>query len=297
MKSIDVIIVSYDCRVALHRLLSCFLDNERAGFEVRILVFENGEDLDQVESITANCDSIILRKNPRNLGFAASVNLGIEDGDSDYIVLSNPDARVSRLFLKNVIDFFERQPDVGIMGPRVLNDDGSLQGSARAFPNLLTGLFGRASLLSQLFPTNCLTRKNVLDSGVDGQKVMEVDWVSGACMVVRRKAIEEVGLLDERFFMYWEDADWCRRMREKGWKVIYNPSISVYHSGGQSSRKRPIRSLLAFTKSAHLLYAKYAKGSQRLLGPFVFGLLSLRFYTLAAIMLLKSVVKYSGPTD
>jgi GT2 family glycosyltransferase len=116
---------------------------------------------------------------------------------------------------------------------------------------------------------------------------MEVDWVSGACMVIRRKAIKDVGLLDERFFMYWEDADWCRRMWEKGWKVVYFPQAAIYHHVGKSSDSRPLRSIYHFHKSAYRLHEKYTKFPLSLLNPLVLALLAIRGIIASVISIIK----------
>jgi len=165
---------------------------------------------------------------------------------------------------------------VGVLGPAVMNGDGSLQGSARSYPSPLTAVFGRSSILSKWFPNNPLTSQNLLTTRSDGHTPMEVDWVSGACMLVRRRAMAEVGLLDERFFMYWEDADWCRRFWDREWKVVYFPRVSIVHYVGVSSTKNPFRSALEFHKSSYRLFGKYAHPSLLPLKPLVIGGLSLR---------------------
>ncbi|MFP4347730.1 MAG: glycosyltransferase family 2 protein, partial [Desulfococcaceae bacterium] len=139
--------------------------------------------------------------------------------------------------------------------------DGGIQNSARSFPTPWTTFFGRSSWLSRRFPNNPITRRNLVNKRSDGNSPMEVDWVSGACMVVRRKAIEAVGPMDERFFMYWEDADWCRRMWDHGWRVVYYPKACIYHYGGKSSDQNRYRSAVEFHKSAYRLYSKYATSS------------------------------------
>ncbi len=162
------------------------------------------------------------------------------------------------------------------MGPQILDRDGSVQGSARAFPTPLTGLFGRSSFLTRFFPNNSLTRKNILTTRSDCKTPMEVHRVSGACMVVRRKAVDDVGLMDERFFLYWEDADWCKRMRDKGWKVVYFPRASVVHYVGVSSAQAFMRSTVEFHKSSYRLFDKYSKPPLRFLRPLAIAGLSLR---------------------
>ena len=193
-----------------------------------------------------------------------------------YVVLLNPDTTVQDGLFKSAVAFMEENPEVGILGPRILNADGSIQGSARGFPTPLTAFFGRNSLLTRVFPSNRITRENILTTKSDGKTPMEVDWVSGACMLVRREAVEDVGLMDERFFMYWEDADWCRRMLQKNWKVSYFPQASILHYVGVSSGHLLFRSIFEFHKSIYWLFHKYNKPFLRILEPVVIGGLSFR---------------------
>ncbi|NVM27039.1 MAG: glycosyltransferase, partial [Desulfobacterales bacterium] len=178
-------------------------------------------------------------------------------------------------FFEPILRYMEQHPYVGIVGPKILNHDGSVQGSARTFPTPLTGLFGRSSVLTRFFPNNPFTRANILTTRSDGKTPMEVDWVSGACMVVRRKALDDVGLLDERFFMYWEDADWCRRMWRKGGKVVYFPQASVVHYVGASSGQAPLRSIFEFHKSSYRLFEKYNKAPVWFMKPLAIAGISL----------------------
>ncbi|MEW5910692.1 MAG: glycosyltransferase, partial [Thermodesulfobacteriota bacterium] len=160
--------------------------------------------------------------------------------------------------------------------------DGKVQGSARSFPTPLTAFFGRKSLFTRLFPNNPITTSNVLTTRSDGITPMEVDWVSGACMVVNKKAVDQVGLLDERFFIYWEDADWCRRMWDAGWKIVYFPGSCVVHYVGVSSDQLLIRSQYEFHKSVYLLFDKYNRPSSWFMKAFIiFGL----FFRLCFVVL------------
>jgi len=131
-----------------------------------------------------------------------------------------------------MVAYADAHPDVGVVGPQLLNSDGSVQSSRRRFPTLMTGLF-ESTWLEPLAPRDVLRRYYVLDQPDDA--IQEVDWLFGACFLVRRKVIEQVGALDEGFFMYSEEMDWCRRIRQAGWKVVYLPEAQVIHYGGKSS--------------------------------------------------------------
>jgi N-acetylglucosaminyl-diphospho-decaprenol L-rhamnosyltransferase len=196
-----------------------------------------------------------LIRNKENLGFARACNQAISASSGDLVVLVNPDALVEQNFFQRVDDFFEENPAAGVAGPRVLDAAGRVQLSARRELSMVSGLLGRTSMLTRLFPSSTLVKKQ-FPAVTELTGPTAVDWVSGACMVVRRRALEEVGPLDERFFMYFEDADLCRRVRHAGWSVYYLPEIEVRHQTGGSTRSRP-HAIWRLHKSAFLYHRKH----------------------------------------
>ena len=282
---IDLIIVNYKSTDFLHRCL-CSVYQSLNGLRPNVYVFDNGSD-DHVESIECVFPEATFVKHKRNLGFGRAVNRVLSKTASRYIVLLNPDTIVVRGFFESVISFMEHHADVGISGPKVLNPDGSVQGSARAFPSLSTAFFGRRSLLTRLFPNSRMVRANILSNKSDGKSAMEVDWVSGACMVVRRKALEEVGVFDEQFFLYWEDADLCRRMADKGWKIVYYPKAIIEHAVGGSSERNLVRSIFEFHRSIYRYFEKYFSSSHLIVKKSVFLALIFRFAGVLILRLLR----------
>ncbi|MBU0661742.1 glycosyltransferase [Patescibacteria group bacterium] len=268
MKPIDVIIVNYNSTDHLLRCLRSIFDAAR-GVTLEVLVQDN-DSRDNVDRVSRLFPQVRLTKNDRNLGFARAINRALEKSFSPYVLILNPDTIVQDGFFETVMEYMDAHGEAGIIGPRILDTDGAVQGSARLFPNLLTALFGRKSLLTKILPDNPITRENILTGRSDGVTPMEVDWVSGACMVVRREAVEDVGAMDARFFMYWEDADWCRRMWQRGWKVIYFPRPSVIHYVGVSSEKNVFRSVVSFHRSIYRLFKKHAKKPHSFLKPIVY---------------------------
>jgi len=223
-------------------------------------------------------------RNKENLGFARACNQGIYASSGDLLVLVNPDALVEGDFFGRVKAFFEENPAVGLAGPRVLDADGRVQLSARRELSMVSGLLGRTSLLTRLFPSSTLVKKQ-FPAVTELTGPTAVDWVSGACMVVRRRALEEVGSLDERFFMYFEDADLCRRVREAGWSVYYLPEIEARHQGGGSTRSRP-HAVWRLHKSAFLYHRKHgAHGPLNLYSLLVLLGLSVRALAKLAVSL------------
>jgi N-acetylglucosaminyl-diphospho-decaprenol L-rhamnosyltransferase len=196
-----------------------------------------------------------LIRNRENAGFARACNQGISASNGEYVVLVNPDTVVEDGFFESLEKLFDENRRVGVAGPRIVDDEGNLQLSARKELNFVSGLLGRTSLLTRLFPQSPLVRR-LFPAAEKLTGTTEVDWVSGACMVLRRRTLEEIGLMDERFFMYFEDADLCRRARGAGWLVCYLPQVEVLHYTGASTRAKP-RAIWNLHKSAFLYHRKH----------------------------------------
>lgn len=221
------------------------------GFEV-IVVDNDGPDAVEPPRLPGN---VRLIQNRENAGFGRACNQGIAAATGEYVVLINPDTVVERDFFERMEDFFEGHPKVVLVGPRILDAEGKLQLSARREISILSGLLGRTSLLTRLFPKSSFV-KNQFPAVSELESPTAVDWVSGACMVARREALTKLGGFDERFFMYFEDADLCRRVREAGWLVYYLPEVEVVHQTGGSSRSRP-KAIWLLHKSAFLYHRKH----------------------------------------
>ena len=195
----SVIIVNYESWPYTLRCLEALHSTGYDDFEVLIVNNEGG----LVPEIPHPARMI---RNPTNLGFARACNKGIYAAHGDYLVLINPDTLVEHGFFENLEAFFERCPKAGVAGPRVVDSWGNLQLSGRRDLSFVSGLLGRTSFLTRLFPKSAAV-KSMFPAVEALSSPAEVDWVSGACLVVRRKTLEEIGGLDERFFMYFEDAD------------------------------------------------------------------------------------------
>ncbi len=168
-----------------------------------------------------------------NLGYAKAVNRGLAQTSGRHVLVSNPDCEWREGAVRELVVWLEAHPRCGIAAPRIRNPDRSLEYSARAYPDHFAFLFNRYSLLSRLFPRNPWTRRYLMLDW-DHDSARSVDWVSGAAMLVRRAAVAAVGGMDEAFFMFNEDVDWCRRMNQAGWSVDYVPSAETVHHIGAS---------------------------------------------------------------
>jgi GT2 family glycosyltransferase len=205
-----------------------------------------------------------LIRNANNVGFGRAVNQAVALSRAPLLLLLNPDCQLSigaTATLRAVLDI---EPACAIVGPRILDPDGGVQGSARGDPDMLTGLFGRTGALRALMPFLTVAKRNVLveDAVRSRASSVVVDWLSGACLLVRRNAFLAAGGFDERFFMYWEDADLCRRLRGQGCTIRYVPGASAVHMVGRSSQTARRSSIRAFHQSAYLYYSTHvARGA------------------------------------
>lgn len=197
--------------------------------------------------------------NATNVGFGAAVNQAARETGAPLLLLLNPDCAVVPGAFRALHETLAAHPSCAIAAPRLLNADGSVQASARGEPTAWTGLFGRHSLLTQFFPSSAIARRNLpaqdlVDAGVESA---EVDWVMGAAMLIRRAAFDLVGGFDERYFLYWEDADLCRRLRARGLSTRYVPRALVRHPGGASARTASAFATRAFHASAYRYYSTH----------------------------------------
>jgi N-acetylglucosaminyl-diphospho-decaprenol L-rhamnosyltransferase len=214
-----------------------------------VVVVDNASGDGTPDYVRRNAPWASLIELPRNMGFAAGCNIGIRRlEDSEVIVLLNPDVEVRVDFLARLVAL-DWPSDVAARGPAVLSERGELEQSARGFPRAQTALLGRSSLIARVRPDSRLLRRELLADPSAGPRV--VDWVSGACLIAPAERFRSIGPLDEGYFMYWEDADWCFRARTKGYSTIYEPSLVVTHHQGSSSRQRPVAATVAFHRSAY----------------------------------------------
>ena len=273
-------IVNYRSYEELTRCLSS-LEPFRSAFATATVV-DQESDTASAAVVARTFPWVVIVERRLNEGFAKGINAGAAAGRAPFLLLLNPDCVAGADFVARLVDFAVAHPDTGIVGPRILNADGTIQGSARRFPDWSTFIAGRSSWLTKRFPKNPLSRWN-LPALVEGSGTSPVDWVSGACMLVRRTAFDQAGGMDERFFLYWEDADFCKRLGQHGWRILYFPAVTVTHLGGRSSIHAYRESLAAFHTSAFLLFRKHASWALQGLSPLVYLALQVRLRALLFI--------------
>lgn len=233
----DAVVVSYRSRDTLRDCVAPLA----AMSDVAVVVVDNASD-DGSPEIVADLDVRVVRAE-RNGGFAYGCNIGARIGHAPYVLFLNPDARIDVSALAELRQVLESDPGTGLAAPRLLYGDGSLAPSQRHFPDPVT-TFGEALFLHRLCPRARWSSELMLDPA-DYDRDGEPDWVSGACMLVRRSALEQVGGLDERYFLYCEDTDLCARLRAAGWGIHYTPRATVGHLAGASGSRAELRSVLA----------------------------------------------------
>lgn len=218
---LSVVIVHYRSLQALPRCLSA-LAAETAGLQREVVIVDNDSRDGLAEWLAREHPDVRSIANASNLGYARGVNQGIAATSGAHVLVMNPDVYLEPGCLSTLLEHLRSHPGTGLVAPELRNPDGTVEFSARSFPGAWTFLFNRYSLLTRLFPANPWSRRYLLTDW-DRAAAREVDWVSGACMLVRREAIQAAGPMDEGFFMFNEDVDWCRRLRNAGWAVVCEP--------------------------------------------------------------------------
>lgn len=256
---LSIVIVNWNTRDLLRACLESMRPHLMdSSFE--IVVVDNASQDGSGRLIETHFPSVTLIQMRENVGFSRANNAGIRATQGQYLLLLNSDTEVREDAFEKMCDYLDANPNVGVLGAQLLNPNGSLQASCRTFPSYRTAFFHRNSFLSKVFPRNRYSSGYLMTS-MDRTKTMEVDWVMGACLMTRREVLERVGLLDEAFFMYAEDVDWCYRIKQAGWTVVYFPEAKIMHHYESSARKAPFRMNVERHRSMWHFYKKhYSRG-------------------------------------
>lgn len=247
---ISIIIVNWKVRPLLEKCLNSILaDTENISKE--IFVVDNDSRDGTPEMIMADYHQVTMIALPRNRGFARANNLALKQSSGEYIFLLNPDIEIQPGFFKTILEYFDRHPEVALLGPRILNSDLSQQRSIRRLPNLISQLLVLFKLI-KVWPNNKFLQK-YLFVDFDYNREQEVDQIMGAAMIMPRKTYEKIGLFDQRFFLWLEEVDYCKRVKDAGLIIKYLPTASlIHHSGISFSKEKIFKKQLIFDWS--LLY-------------------------------------------
>jgi len=256
---LSIVIISWNVRELLRRCLDSIQESLKGekgkGLLMETIVFDNGSADGSGDMVREDFPWVHLMESEVNLGFTKGNNLAIGQSEGRYILLLNPDTEVVGDALGTMVAYMESHPRVGALGPQLLNPDGTTQSSRRRFPTLATAFLESTVLQPWFQESKTLKRYYLLDRPDD--EIQPVDWVVGAALLIRREAVHQVGPLDEEFFMYSEELEWCYRLKAQGWEVVYLPIAQVAHREGRSSAQvLPLRHI-HFQRSKVLFFKRY----------------------------------------
>ncbi len=230
---LSIIIIEYHC---MHQVQDCIksIDTYMSDIDKECIVVSNSEySAKQISEYQNKYSSAKIIDTKNNLGYAGGVNTGIKYATGEYLYVLNPDCIITDENIRNIMDDMDADPKWAIAGPKVVDENKHLQPSCRRFPRPWTFLMVRSFL--SILPGASQERKRYLMEDFDHGSVQEVDWVSGGATLVKASTIKEIGGMDERYFLYMEDVDWCRSCWLNGYKVKYNPVSTVIHAGQHQS--------------------------------------------------------------
>ena len=239
---LSIIIVNYhhshilgDCLESVYRTI------EKIQFE--IILVDNSSTDGGLESILKNYPVIRFIKNSENAGFARGNNQGAKIASGDFLLFINPDTIVIEDAIESKLDYIRSDSSIGILGPKVLNSDQTVQYSCRKFPTIWSGLFNRYSLATRLFPNNRYSR-DYLMLDYDHNSIRSVDWVSGCCMMMSESTLKKASGFDENYFLFIEDVDLCQVIKKKGLRVVYFPNAKIFHKISSSNARSTSRVII-----------------------------------------------------
>lgn len=282
---VSVIIVNWNTKQLLRDCL--FSVCEHAGnIDYEIIVIDNASTDRSTEMVKTDFPQVVLLENPDNRGFATANNQGMAIAKGRYVLLLNSDTIVLDNAIANTVHFADENPQAAVIGCRVLNPDRTLQQTCFMFPSVLNMVLS-STYLYKMFPKSRFFGREQM-TWWDRNDVRSVDVVTGCFMLVRRGAIEQVGMMDESFFMYGEETDWCYRFRKNGWEVMFAPVGQIIHFGGQSTAQKPV----AMIVQLRLSILKFMKKHYNLVTYFIARLLvALFFATRLPIWLTKAIIQ------
>lgn len=269
MPDLSIVIVNWNTKDLLDQCLGALRESVlKGGYQV--IVVDNHSSDGSSAMVKEKYSFVKLVENDENLGYGKAYNQGTKLAEGRYILHLNSDTVVSQETLENMVEFMDSHPDAGIASCKLVTSHGRLDRPCkRSFPTPMTSLY-QAIGLTRLFPRSRIFSYYYLGH-LDPDQVHEVDSVMGAFLMIRAEAVKQVGLLDEQFYIYGEDLDWCLRVKEAGWKVYYNPAATAVHQHGASSEKLSYKMIWHFHRSMILYYKKHHANRQLfLVGWFVY---------------------------
>ena len=267
------VVINYEAGAALCDCVRSLLADTSAGHPPEVVVVDNGSSDGSAAVVARALPAVTVLDPGANLGYARAANIGIAATDAPVVAVCNPDLEVREGAAGALLGRLDAEADLGAVGPMICNTDGTIYPSARSVPRLRDAV--GHGLLGLVWPTNPFTRRyRQLDA--DPSRRRDVDWVSGAAVWLRRAALTTVGGWDERYFMYVEDVDLCWQLRQRGWRVGYEPGAVVTHVQGATTAKHPYRMIAEHHRSLYRFASKRWRGARRLALPLAAAFLALR---------------------
>lgn len=256
MNDVSVVIVTYRSRAVVLDLLAAL---ERHAPTAEVVVVDNASADGTPELVAASFPRVRVVRRAANGGVSAGLNEGVRHTTRSHVAFLNPDIRFDSDVLSPLSAYLAAHPDVGVVAPKLLNPDGSVQLSCRSFPGYSAALFNRYSLLTRLFPANRASRRYLM-SDFDHTTVRDVDWVSGAALMFPRTVFDRVGGWDEHYFLFSEDVDFCREVHAAGYRVVYDPDVAMHHAIG-ISKGTSSKLIIERHRSMWRYYKKHLRGN------------------------------------
>ncbi len=250
---LSIIVVSWNVR----DFLAACLDSIRAGagdLSLEVIVVDSASTDDTVTVLRERYPWVRLLAQPQNVGFTRGNNIGLQAAAGRHVMLLNPDTEIIGTAFVEMVNTLDRDPAVGVVGPRTLNSDGSTQSTRRRFPTLLTAIF-ESTWLQRFAPRHVLDRYYARD--IADAATADVDWVQGSALMARREVYARIGPLDEQYVMFSEELDWCKRARDAGWRVVYVGSATIIHHGGKSTDQVAASKHIYFQQSKIRYFRKF----------------------------------------
>jgi GT2 family glycosyltransferase len=255
-QQLSIVIINWNSWPDLQRCLASLRVDEAA--DVEVVIVDNGSTDGSVQNLARAYPTARVHVNSTNVGHTRAVNQGFRRVQGTHVLLLDADTELERGSVERMLGFLADRPDVSVVGPRTYNPDGSIQETARNFPSFMSGLFGRHSLLTRLFPNNRFSRRYLLREKLGAAEPFQVEQVCAACMLFRRSLLEEVGLWDEGYEGYWVDVDWFMQLKKLGKKVFCVPEAKIVHQETyQPGKRKSIARIWMFHRGAYRLYRKH----------------------------------------
>jgi len=243
---LSVILVNYNGKDYISKCLDSIKESIQ-GIKSEIIVVDNHSTDGSAEILQKNHPDIRLLRNHKNLGFSKANNQGLRASSGNYILIINPDTRLYSNSIKKLLAEIKKSPDIGGVGPALINNKKDVQVS----------FGGRVNFFSEALKKTFLNRFYKYQLKKNGKK-RDVEWLSAACFMSTQEVLKKAGMFDEKFFLYFEDIDLCKRIRKEGWRLVYQPEAKVFHEGGASTKKRKLNSRFYYRKSQLYFYRKHS---------------------------------------